>query len=132
MFYAYIAPLLYKHYQGSKLWPLLRGKILIDLDGVLNEYGKEPFDENFIPIIKKGAKEFIINLSEVGELYLFTSRNLLLSAKWLLENEPDKYFKDVTNVKLPSFLYIDDRCICFKGKYEETLEEIKNFKVYWK
>lgn len=107
-------------------------KILIDLDGVLNEYGKEPFDENFIPIIKKGAKEFIINLSEVGELYLFTSRNLLLSAKWLLENELDKYFKDVTNVKLPSFLYIDDRCICFKGKYEKTLEEIKNFKVYWK
>ena len=39
---------------------------------------------------------------------------------------------NITNVKLPSFLYIDDRCICFKGKYAETLEEIKNFKVYWK
>jgi len=111
---------------------MYKKKILIDLDGVLNEYGKEPFDENFIPKIKNGAVEFIKEVSEIGELYLFTTRNLLLSSKWLLENNLDKYFKDVTNVKLPSFLYIDDRCICFKGEYKQTLEEIKNFKVYWK
>ena len=111
---------------------MFKKKILIDLDGVLNEYGKEPFDENFIPKIKNGAVEFIKEVSEIGELYLFTTRNLLLSSKWLLENNLDKYFKDVANVKLPSFLYIDDRCICFRGKYDQTLEEIKNFKVYWK
>ncbi len=34
---------------------MFKKKILIDLDGVLNEYGKEPFDENFIPKIKDGA-----------------------------------------------------------------------------
>jgi len=107
-------------------------KILIDLDGVLNEYGKEPYDENFIPEIKNGAREFIEELSKIGELYLFTTRNLLLASKWLLNNNLDIYFKDVTNVKLSSFLYIDDRCICFKGKYKETLEKIKKFKVYWK
>lgn len=111
---------------------MYKKKILIDLDGVLNEYGKEPFDENFIPNIKNGAKEFIKELSEQGELYLFTTRNMLLSSKWLLENNLDKYFKDVTNVKIPSYLYIDDRCICFEGKYSETLDKIKNFKVYWK
>lgn len=27
-------------------------KILIDLDGVLNEYGNEPYNENFIPKVK--------------------------------------------------------------------------------
>lgn len=32
--------------------------ILVDLDGVLNEYGKEKFDENYIPPIKKGQKNF--------------------------------------------------------------------------
>ena len=111
---------------------MYKKKILIDLDGVLNEYGKEPFDENFIPNIKNGAKEFIKALSELGELYLFTTRNMLLSSKWLVENNLDKYFKDVTNVKIPSYLYIDDRCICFEGKYSETLDKIKNFKVYWK
>ena len=111
---------------------MYKKKILIDLDGVLNEYGKEPYNENFIPEIKIGAKEFIQNLSEIGELYLFTSRNLMLSTKWLIKNDIDTYFKDVTNTKLPSYLYIDDRCICFKGKYTETLKEIKEFNVYWK
>lgn len=107
-------------------------RILIDLDGVLNEYGQEPFDENFIPEIKKGAKEFLKELDKTFDLYLFTTRNLLLSAKWLINNKIDSYFKDVTNVKIPSYLHIDDRCICFRGKYQDTLEEIKNFKIHWK
>lgn len=111
---------------------MFRKKILIDLDGVLNEYGKEKFDENFIPEIKIGAKEFIQKVSEFAELYLFTSRNLILATKWLIKYDLDKYFKDVTNVKIPSFLYIDDRTICFRGNYKETLDEIKNFQVYWK
>ena len=111
---------------------MFRKKILIDLDGVLNEYGKEKFDENFIPEIKIGAREFIQNVSEFAELYLFTSRNLILATKWLIKYDLDKYFKDVTNVKIPSFLYIDDRTICFRGNYKETLDEIKNFQVYWK
>lgn len=111
---------------------MYKKKILIDLDGVLNEYGKDKFDENHIPDIKDGANNFIKKLADIAELYLFTSRNLLLASKWLIKNNLDKYFKDVTNKKIPSFLYIDDRTICFKGDYEETLEEIKNFKVYWK
>ena len=106
-------------------------KILIDLDGVLNEY-RGDYDENFIPNIKQGAKEFLEELSKSSELYLFTTRNLLLSAKWITENGIDKYFKDITNTKIPSYLYIDDRCVCFKGKYNETLTEINKFKTYWK
>ena len=111
---------------------MYKKKILIDLDGVLNEYGSESYDANYIPNIKKGAKEFVKELSNHAELYLFTSRNLMLSAKWLIANDIDTYFQDVTNVKIPSYLYIDDRCICFKGDYNETLKEIKDFKVYWK
>ncbi len=107
-------------------------RILIDLDGVLNEYGKDKYNEYFIPKIKSGAKNFIKSLSEDAELYLFTTRNLMLSTKWLIENNIDKYFKDVTNIKISSYLYIDDRTVCFKGDYEKTLKDIKNFKVYWK
>lgn len=106
-------------------------KILIDLDGVLNEYGKENFDENFIPKIKDGAELFIKELSKSAELYLFTTRNLMLSTKWLMKYGLDKYFKDVTNIKIPSYLYIDDRTICFKGNYQQTLDEVTKFKVYW-
>ena len=107
-------------------------KYLIDLDGVLNVYGKEKFDENHIPEIKEGARGFLEELSKEGELYLFTTRNLKLATKWLIENKIDKYFKDVTNVKIPAYLHIDDRAICFNGDYKNTIKEIKNFKVYWK
>ena len=108
-------------------------KILIDLDGVLNQYGKEKFNENFIPPVKEGVKDFLEKLFNDGtELYLFTTRNLLLASKWLIDNNIDKYFKDITNVKIPAYLYIDDRCIRFDGDYTETIKEIDNFKVYWK
>ena len=110
---------------------MLKKKILIDLDGVLNNYGKDIFDENSIPEIRAGAKNFLENLSEKYELYLFTSRNLILTTKWLIDNNIDTYFKDVTNIKIPSYLYIDDRTVCFKGDYKQTLEDIKNFKVHW-
>jgi hypothetical protein len=107
-------------------------RILIDLDGVLNEYGKEKYDENYIPEMKQGAKEFVEILSKDAELYLFTSRNLMLASKWLIKNNLDKYFMDVTNVKIPSFLYVDDRAICFRGDYSEALDNINNFQVHWK
>lgn len=110
---------------------LRKRKILIDLDGVLNEYGREEYDENEIPVLKTGAKEFLEELSKMGELYLFTSRNLMLSTKWLIRYKIDIFFKDVTNIKIPSYLYIDDRTICFKGNYTKTIEEIKTFNVYW-
>ena len=107
-------------------------KILIDLDGVLNEYGKEPFDEKFIPIIKTGAKEFLEKLSNEYEIKVFTTRNRLLASKWIIENKLDNIVTDVTNVKDPAYLHVDDRCICFHGNYIQTLQEIENFKVYWK
>jgi hypothetical protein len=56
----------------------------------------------------------------------------MLSAKWLIKNKIDKYFKDVTNIKIPSYLYIDDRTICFKGNFETTYEEVVKFQPYWK
>jgi len=114
--------------------PTYKPTLLIDLDGVLNEYGKGKYDENNIPKIKEGAKEFIekLFLLDKYELVLFTTRNSILATKWLIENNLDKYFKDVTNVKIPAYLHIDDRAVCFEGNYFETLDKIKKFKAYWK
>ena len=110
---------------------MYKKRLLIDLDGVLNEYGKEKFDENFIPKMKNGAKEFLQELANDYELYLFTTRNSKLAKKWLIENEIDEFFADVTNVKAPAYLQIDDRAICFNGNFSMTIEDVKNFKVYW-
>ncbi|MBQ7287845.1 MAG: hypothetical protein IJW73_08810 [Candidatus Gastranaerophilales bacterium] len=105
--------------------------ILIDLDGVLNKY-KGNYDNN-MPEINKDAIKFLEKLhkKEKYNLVLFTTRNLLTSAKWLIENKIDKYFSNITNIKLPSVLLIDDRAICFKGDFDELLNEIEDFKVWW-
>ncbi len=105
--------------------------ILIDLDGVLNIYNGH-YDKDTIPDIKEGAEDFLEYLNRNSNLYLFTTRNLLKTAKWLIKNNLDRYFIDITNTKIPAYLYIDDRAICFKGDYEQTKQEIKKFKTYWK
>ncbi len=105
--------------------------ILIDLDGVLNEY-KGDFDKNSIPNIKQGAREFLEQISQSYEIKIFTTRNKLLTAKWLIANEIDTFISDITNTKDPAFLYIDDRCINFNGNFEELSAGIHNFKPYWK
>ena len=110
---------------------LYRKTLLIDLDCVLNQYtGK--YDENIIPLPKIGVSEFLEKLSVDYDLKIFTTRNLLLTSKWLIENKLDKYIKDVTNVKTTAYLHIDDRCVCFCGDYNNTIEQIEKFKVYWK
>ena len=105
--------------------------LLIDLDGVLNTYNGN-FDKDYIPEIKSGAKEFLEYLSKEYELKIFTTRNRLLTSKWLIENKLDSFVTDVTNIKDPAYLYIDDRCICFNGDFKKMINEIENFNVYWK
>ncbi len=105
--------------------------ILIDFDGVLNEY-KGDFDNNFLPEIKKGAREFIINLSKEYEVKLFTARNKILTCKWLIENGIDNYISDITNVKEPAWLYVDDRCLKFEGDFSHLNNQINEFKTWYR
>lgn len=105
--------------------------ILIDLDGVLNNYeGK--FDEGYIPEIKKGAYLFIKNLSKDYKINIFTSRNLLLASKWVIQNRLDKYIDNITNIKEPAYLIIDDRCINFNGDFKKLKNDIENFRPWYK
>ncbi len=110
---------------------VLKKIVMIDLDGVLNNYSGN-YDKNIIPPAKVGAEEFLEKLSENYELKLFTTRNKELAQAWLVENGFHKYIKDVTNVKEPAWLYVDDRAITFRGDYNNLLDEIKNFQVWYK
>lgn len=105
--------------------------ILIDLDGVLNKYTGN-FDENFIPEIREGAENFIKELYGKYIIKIFTTRNKILAVKWLIENKLDNYIKDVTDIKEPAWLHIDDRCVTFTGNYAQTAEQINNFKSWYK
>src|SRR5574344_1835162 len=105
--------------------------ILIDLDGVLNEY-KGIFDKNFIPEIKCGAKKFLEDLSENYDIKIFTTRNKILASKWIVENNLENVVSDITNVKELCFLYIDDRCLNFDGDFNNLKSKIENFAPWYK
>lgn len=107
-----------------------KANILVDLDGVLNTY-TGGFDENYIPPVKSGAAEFLTALSEKYIVKIFTTRNRLLASKWLIENGLDKYVADVTNIKEPAILHIDDRALTFEGNFVETLKKVEAFKVWY-
>ena len=108
----------------------LKKTILIDLDGVLNTYMGE-FDENFIPPIKDGALDFLKTLSADYKIKIFTSRNLLLASEWIINNGLREYIDDITNIKIPCYLYIDDRCIKFNGSYDDLKTKIADFKAVY-
>ena len=110
---------------------MFKKTILIDLDGVLNTYTGN-FDENVIPPIKDGALEFIKNLSVNYKIKIFTTRNRLLASEWVINNGLKDYVDDITNVKEPSYLMIDDRCIQFDGDYKKLQSQIDNFNVWYK
>lgn len=105
--------------------------ILLDLDGVLNTYNGQ-YDKNYIPPIKDGAYNLIQELSKDYKIVIFTTRNSLIASKWILENGLDEYVENVTNVKEPAYLIIDDRCINFDGNYDKLIDKIKNFEVWYK
>ena len=105
--------------------------ILFDLDGVLNTYDGK-YDKNNIPSIKDGAYKLIKELSEDYKIVIFTTRNSLIASKWIIENGLDEYIENVTNIKEPAYLIIDDRCINFNGDYKELKNQIKDFEVWYK
>jgi len=56
----------------------------------------------------------------------------LLASKWIIENELEDLIEDVTNAKEPCWVFVDDRCINFNGKFDSLIEKIENFKPYYK
>ena len=109
----------------------MKKTILIDLDGVLNEY-RGDYDENHIPQIRDGAHKFIELLSQKYIVKIFTSRSVSAAQKWVETNKISEFISSVTNTKEPAYLIIDDRCLKFEGSYEQTIQAVEKFKVWYK
>ncbi len=105
--------------------------LLIDLDGVLNEYTGN-YNEQIIPPPREGVENLLEQLSKDYNVKIFTSRNKISAKKWLQENKLYKYISGVTNIKEPAYIQVDDRCITFDGNYNNLLNQISSFKVWYK
>ena len=44
----------------------------------------------------------------------------------------NEFIDDITNIKKPSYLIIDDRCINFGGNYDDLIDKINHFKVWYR
>lgn len=108
----------------------IKKTILIDLDGVLNEYSGK-YEKDFIPKPATGVQVFLEKLSQTYNITIFTTRNTKLTKNWLKQNSLDIYITDVTNIKKPCYLYIDDRAICHNGDFDSTIHQVEKFRVHW-
>lgn len=105
--------------------------VCVDLNGVLDTYSGWKGEDHVAPA-RPGAKYFLQTLSEQYKVIIFTTQPAGKVWEWLREYEMAEYVDEVTDRKVPALFYIDDRAITFRGDFQETLEEIKKFKPYWK
>lgn len=103
--------------------------LLIDFDGVIHGYNGT-FSSDLGPPLPN-ARHACLILAKTFRLVCFSTRPAEQIEPYL-----KKYaFPEmpVTNEKLPAFAIVDDRAVCFTGKWtQEMIEKIKNFTPYWK
>jgi hypothetical protein len=104
--------------------------VSIDFDGVLSQYDGWK-GKNIIGKPIDGAKEFILNLINSGyNPVVCTTRKPKLIKNWLKEFDFPNI--EVSNVKYPSLVYIDDRCVKFDGNFSKLVDNLKEYDVYWR
>jgi hypothetical protein len=105
--------------------------ICVDLDGVLNAFdGWRGAD--FFHAPRPGSREFLKSLNDRGyKVDVFTCRWPPHVEGWLRQHGMSEYVAEVTNVKPAAHAYVDDRAICFRGDFEETLAEVGGFRAHW-
>lgn len=102
--------------------------IVVDFDGVLNEYSG--YDEKELYTPRRGVKDFLETLAYEYAVVIYTARNTKQVVEWLIKYNLDVYVENVTSTKPPALAYIDDRAIRFNGSYTEVINKISQ-KPYW-
>ncbi len=119
-------------------------KIAVDFDGVLHGYSQGWGDGTIYDPPVPGAAEAMKKLKEAGHtLYIFSTRTnpifrkkkedsvdqKKLMEEWMKEHNIP-FDKVWTFGKPMADLFIDDRAVGFRGKWEDTLQEVADFKVW--
>lgn len=103
--------------------------IAIDFDGVLHQY--DGYKNGLIREPIAGAKEGVEALLQQGhKVVVFSTRDAFMINEWLAKYEfPDL---EVTNIKKPFYVIVDDRAVRFDGVWSNGfVESVASFEPYW-
>src|SRR4030042_1183816 len=107
-----------------------RNTVCVDFDGVLNDY--RGYKEGYVYPLNKDGIAVVRKLKEIGfRVVILSSARLAGIERALHDAFLDDVVDQITNVKVPAIAYIDDRAITFRGNFQETLEELLNFRTWW-
>ena len=104
--------------------------ICLNFDGVMTEYkgwkGEDHLDEP-----QEGLKDFLIELGKRGfRVIVHSTRPVASVWGWLARHELSDHIVAVSATLPPAAAYISDRAICFKGSYNDILQQLP-FQAYW-
>lgn len=109
----------------------MRRRICVDLNGVLDTYAGWQGQVTWHPP-RAGARAFLRDLRARGfEIVVLTVRAPEAARAWLTAHGLADHVAEVTDRKPPAFAYIDDRALCFRGAFEQTLAELDGFRPHW-
>ncbi len=105
--------------------------VCVDLNGVLDAYTGWKSPEHWdLPV--PGAGEFLRSLNERGfRVVVFTTRWQDGARSWLEEHGLLQWVSEVTDRKPAAHVFVDDRAVCFRGDFAETLRQVIGFRAHW-
>jgi phosphoglycolate phosphatase-like HAD superfamily hydrolase len=105
--------------------------VCVDLNGVLDSYTGWKHADHWDPP-RTGADAFLKGLTERGfDVVIFTTRHHTQVRRWLRDHGLLPYVSAITRRKPPAHVFVDDRAVCFRGNFDETLERVAAFKAHW-
>lgn len=105
-----------------------RKTICIDFNGVIDTYTGAWGVET---PVRDGVHKFLKALDNRGyKIVVLTSARLADVERYIMDNGL-WMVSEVTNVKVPAIVYLDDRAITFNGNFDDALKAILEFKAHW-
>jgi hypothetical protein len=105
--------------------------VCVDFNGVLDRYTGWRGPDHWDPPLP-GAAEFLRALGEHGfRVVVFTTRFCTQVEDWLAAHGMAGWVAEVTDKKPAAHVFVDDRAVCFRGDFGQTLAEVLRFRAHW-
>lgn len=108
--------------------------VVLDFDGVIHSYTSGWKGIDIIPDPPvKGIKEAIDKIREKYKVVVVSARSASSIGRTAIEKYLNKYniiVDEISDVKPPAIVYVDDRAIQFNNDADTLLERINNFKPW--